>query len=347
MPRGSLNNVSHIFKRVVMAAAGPLPVQNTIEQFKNWARQRKGVFLDTFDESVTHLLCSKEQFEAHGPIIKHALKSGCYIVDYDWFLLAMGGGHESRRPEYYHNLRIEYDKKKEDERKMKRLEDGKRLGERFIDPNLYHVYVDDLLFPYEIELTRFVPETGHVEKHTLYLYESNARPHLYWFGAKFSKRKGDSRPHYHLETEYPTTYDIQLSALKQYFEKKTGIEYEERLVRFATRPADKFQYTPPMRGKSTGRYKLFSRDYCFELNRALRGLSPEEDVVDNRAQGTTDTQDEGVGYDMSDALEGQFTDVMDVSSTDDQGNNEMEVIEADTPMTEFDTDDEEMDADCK
>lgn len=51
-----------------MAAAGPLPVQNTIEQFKNWARQRKGVFLDTFDESVTHLLCSKEQFEAHGPI---------------------------------------------------------------------------------------------------------------------------------------------------------------------------------------------------------------------------------------------------------------------------------------
>lgn len=131
-------------------------------------------------------------------------------------------------------------------------------------------------------------------------------------------------------------------------------------------PADKFQYTPPvsyiagwvaavkiaakhsqMRGKSTGRYKLFSRDYCFELNRALRGLSPEEDVVGNRGQGMTDTQDEGVGYDMSDALEGQFTDVMDVSSTDDQGDDEMEVIEADTPMTEFDTDDEEMDADCK
>lgn len=70
-------------------------------------------------------------------IVKHALKIGCYIVDYDWFLLAMGGGHESRRPEYYHNLRIEYDKKKEDERKMKRLEDGKRLGERFIDPSMY------------------------------------------------------------------------------------------------------------------------------------------------------------------------------------------------------------------
>lgn len=52
-----------IFKGKVFAAAGPLPGQLSVDNLKRWTSLRKGIFLEDFDESVTHLLCTKEQWD--------------------------------------------------------------------------------------------------------------------------------------------------------------------------------------------------------------------------------------------------------------------------------------------
>lgn len=54
--------VRQIFKNRVIAAAGPLPGQLTVDNLKRWTSVRKGVFSDDFDQAVTHLLCTEEQF---------------------------------------------------------------------------------------------------------------------------------------------------------------------------------------------------------------------------------------------------------------------------------------------
>lgn len=49
------------------------------------------------------------------------------------------GGREARQPEQDYDLRAKYNKKKEKARRAIRLERGKRLAERFIDPSSYPV----------------------------------------------------------------------------------------------------------------------------------------------------------------------------------------------------------------
>jgi hypothetical protein len=58
---------TQFLKDRVLAAAGPLPGQLTIENMKRWTSLRKGVFLEDFDDNVTHLLCTKEQFDKKVP----------------------------------------------------------------------------------------------------------------------------------------------------------------------------------------------------------------------------------------------------------------------------------------
>ncbi|TWU72610.1 hypothetical protein ED733_003802 [Metarhizium rileyi] len=300
MPRDSFSTPQPIFKGRIIAAAGPLPDKNTIEKFKTWAKLRKGEFTDTFDERVTHLLCSEGQFNRANPIVRQALKNKCHIVRYEWFLLSMGG-KEARQPEEEHDLRREYIRRKAKERRMMKLERGRRLAKRFIDPNLYRIFDDDLLFSYRVELTRLTRhgsetglETDQLEKYTLYLYESRAKPPLYWFAVKYSKRKGGTQPYYYRETEYPTLWDTQMDAFMAFFKEKTGIDWSERIIRQATMPPTYFQYTAPTGGKSTGRHKLWSRYFCLELNKALRGPSAEmEDTAQPREQAVADEDDDG------------------------------------------------------
>ena len=62
-----------IFQGLVIALAGRIEANNfSPENVKRWTNLRKGSFADTFDESVTHLLCTQEHFDqrvAAGKII--------------------------------------------------------------------------------------------------------------------------------------------------------------------------------------------------------------------------------------------------------------------------------------
>lgn len=53
-----------IFRNLVLCAAGPFEGQYTPERLREWTKLRKGKFLESFDASVTHLLCTKDQFKA-------------------------------------------------------------------------------------------------------------------------------------------------------------------------------------------------------------------------------------------------------------------------------------------
>lgn len=54
--------VRQIFKGRVIAAAGPLPGQLTPQNLRHWTGIRKGRFSEEMDDSVTHLLCTREQY---------------------------------------------------------------------------------------------------------------------------------------------------------------------------------------------------------------------------------------------------------------------------------------------
>lgn len=136
----------------------------------------------------------------------------------------------------------------------------------------YHIYVDRELFPYQIELTRDDAEAGEFgQKYTLcvsippfspitcpliftsthsltplQLWESNAKPHLYWFTAKFIKARGSSQPKYHRPSAHAGKWRPEMDLFADFFRIKTGVAWEDRVVRMKTMPACYFQYSPPV-----------------------------------------------------------------------------------------------------
>ncbi|KAG5937492.1 hypothetical protein E4U53_008183, partial [Claviceps sorghi] len=58
---------SRKFKHMVIAIAGPPPEGLTVDKVKHWTEIRKGRFALDFDEDVTHLLCTREQFRRRVP----------------------------------------------------------------------------------------------------------------------------------------------------------------------------------------------------------------------------------------------------------------------------------------
>ena len=69
------------------------------------------------------------------------------------------------------------------------------------------------------------------------LYESNAEPRLYWFVAKFFKRKGDNQPNFYRPSDTPGRFWREFALLELFFYKKTGIPWERRLMLCGTRAA--------------------------------------------------------------------------------------------------------------
>ncbi|KAM5359094.1 hypothetical protein ACJZ2D_014737 [Fusarium nematophilum] len=266
--------VRQIFKGRVIAAAGPLPGQFTVDKLKIWTSKRKGVFRDDFDDDVTHLLCTQEQFEKKVPRVREALERGksCHLVHLDWFEFSTV--KEKRQPEQLYSMRSIHAKHKAKKREQARIEKGKRDGEKFVNTNFYHIYTDRSNFDYQISITRDDEDTGEMgQRYTLCLWESNASPHLYWFTAKFLKRRGDSQPSYHRPSSCPGKWRAEFDKFQDFFQIKTGINWEDRVTLAMTKPSPYFQYAPPEDGSPVGRRLRFSdSEYCWKINAELRGL---------------------------------------------------------------------------
>ncbi|KAK1242587.1 hypothetical protein MKX08_005399 [Trichoderma sp. CBMAI-0020] len=284
-----------IFKNLVIAAAGPLPGQLTVDSLRQWTTIRKGVFTEDFDEHVTHLLCTREQFNQKLPRIKEALARGKqqHIVHCDWFEIS--AVNDKKEPERDYSMRNILAKQNAAKRELARIEKGKREGERavntsktyvsslqisvqksFVKPtslDLFHIYIDREFFFYQIDITRDDDEKGELgQRYTLYLWESNAKPHLYWFTAKYMKKKGDSQPSFHRPSPCSGPWRREMDLFVGFFRIKTGIEWQDRVLRQKTMPSSFFQYSPPTGGKPVGRRLRFCYDYCLEINARQRGL---------------------------------------------------------------------------
>ncbi|TFB02012.1 hypothetical protein CCMA1212_006015 [Trichoderma ghanense] len=262
-----------IFKNLVIATAGPLPGQLTTENLRQWTTLRKGIFTEDFDDQVTHLLCTREQFDQKLPRIKEALARGKkqHIVHCDWFEIS--AVNDKKLPEREYSMRNILAKQNAAKRELARIERGKREGERAVNTNLFHIYTDRTFFSYQIDITRDDIETGELgQRYTLCLWESNAKPHLYWFAAKFIKKKRASQPSFHRPSPCSGPWRREMDLFMDFFRIKTGIEWQDRVLRQGTMSTSYFQYSPPTGGKPVGRRLRFCYEYCLEVNAQLRGL---------------------------------------------------------------------------
>ncbi|PNH42830.1 hypothetical protein VD0004_g4518 [Verticillium dahliae] len=237
-----------IFKNMVLATAGPLPGQFTEENLAMWIKQRKGQFVKDMDQSVTHLLCTDEQYKARKKIkrIKEAQQKGSRIrvVHYDWFEFSCNRNKKLPEKEYY------FDNLLAEERAKRRKQLAKARSQRNLAIDLYRVFADVCPFEYQVELFRiFTDNFGTCEeKYVLYLFQSFAKPTLYWFGVKYYKKddgkrwllKAINRP-----SPCSRPFYTEFDKFKDFFRLKTGIAWHERITKAGTTERTYFQYTPP------------------------------------------------------------------------------------------------------
>ncbi|XXG96574.1 hypothetical protein Hte_002860 [Hypoxylon texense] len=249
-PRGS--GRANLLRGYEIAIADSLGPGWTATDVSRWVTYHGGSFSNTVGEGVTHLLATPEQFKQKLPAVKKALKfKATHIVTKDWLEDTLEKRRRLKEREYSLRevLREENAKKQLDEKVQKGIEQG----ETFVNTNLYHIYRDETYFSYEITITRDDEAAGNVgQKYVIYLWESNAKPHLYHFVTKFYKKPRENRPIIYRPHDTPGLLKRELDDFKSFFHKKTGIEWDERIVKQGTMPADKFQYQPPTGGKPVG-----------------------------------------------------------------------------------------------
>ncbi|KAK1769225.1 hypothetical protein QBC33DRAFT_347514 [Phialemonium atrogriseum] len=244
-----------IFRDLVVSMACQLGGQWTDTNISRWVNQRSGVFITEMNNSVTHLICSPEEFKKRGPRVKQALKRGaaCHIVSVDWLEDSINKKRRLKEKPYLLTTALKQERAKI-RREVKEAK-GLEQAERFVNSNLYHTYTDATYFRYEITLTRDdAEEEIKGQRYTLYLFESNARPHLYLFAAKLYKKHRDPQPNFFRPSQTPQSFSTEFDRFKSFFRKKTGIEWDERLIKARTADKGHFSYSPPVSEPTKGHW---------------------------------------------------------------------------------------------
>ncbi|KAK4034920.1 hypothetical protein C8A01DRAFT_18363 [Parachaetomium inaequale] len=245
-----------IFRGLTIAAAGDLggSAQWTDANISRWVGLREGKFVRAMGEDVTHVVCSGEEFKRKEGFVKLALKrpKTCQIVTLDWLEDSMLKQKRLDEEPYSHLRAL----KRERERERKRLMVIKGLEKavKEVNPNLYHLYRDHTFFQYEVVMTRDDEGAGiQGERYVMSIFESNnAKPRLYWFIARFFKKKGDTLAKIHRPSHAPGVFAREFDLFEKFFQKKTGVPWAQRLVRAGTTDNSCFQYQPPTGGKPVG-----------------------------------------------------------------------------------------------
>ncbi|KAK4106743.1 hypothetical protein N658DRAFT_520225 [Parathielavia hyrcaniae] len=259
-----------LFLGLTIARAGDLKAKKGRRQqwsdanVAQWVALRGGKYVgEKLDGGgdVTHLVCSRGEFRrrggfnhGHDPATPKLSKT-CQIVSPDWLEDSML--KKKRQPEHDFSHVEQLKRERNREQKALMAIKGLEKAEKEVDPNFYHLHRDHTFFQYEVALTRrvWVAKEGvfQEERHLLSLYESNTgKPHLYWFVAKFYKKKGDSPSGFHRPSHAPGVFAREFAHFEYFFQEKAGIPWAERLVKAGTAGKDRFQYQPPTGGKPVG-----------------------------------------------------------------------------------------------
>ncbi|KAK2029900.1 hypothetical protein LX32DRAFT_718009 [Colletotrichum zoysiae] len=255
--------VRGIFKNLVIAAAGNFPDDCPNEQAAmEWTKLRKGRFSSDLDDSVTHLVCTDEDFKDRkkNRRIKQAEKGKrkIHIVSWDWFRFSCT--HNKKLREKHYDFSATRYKEKEKSRQQLKIQQKVRnatIGQTWMNPDLYRIFTDKTLFEYKVDLFRTSEdEYGALhEKYELYLFESHAKPRLYWFGAKLFHKKDSGKWQargVERTSLTPGLFNQEFQHFVKFFELKTSVRWWDRVIKTGTREKIFFNYSPPICGKPVG-----------------------------------------------------------------------------------------------
>ncbi|KAI0023242.1 hypothetical protein F4780DRAFT_103471 [Xylariomycetidae sp. FL0641] len=244
-------------KGMKIAVAGPLSEEGwTDEKIAKWVAIRGGEFSYTMEADVTHVLTSVEAWEDRkkDKKLREAMTRGkkCAIVFAEWLEHCIEQKKKLKVDPY---LLTKWQK---EQHKQKRAAPAASGQEDEVDPLRFDVYRDETYFGYHITLIRNDEDSdrkkGVNEKIQLTLFESKAKPHLYYVRANYGGRKHAGKQLKWTSSETPQTFEISLVSFKKFFKRRTGIRWDERLdkdKRGTTVPG-KFTYLHPTGGKPEG-----------------------------------------------------------------------------------------------
>ncbi|EPE03299.1 brct domain containing protein [Ophiostoma piceae UAMH 11346] len=210
-PEASTRSNKSKFKRstrilhgVTIATAGSLGPGWTDTDVARWMGYNGGRFVaalsDKNDDGVTHVLSTLEEFskpkKKQCTNLRRALdrgtgKRGVHIVLQDWLEDSLYKRRRLRETRYL--LRnVNRESKQAPEERQKKLAEqqarGQSQAETFIN-------TDCTGFSYKVTISRDHEAAGILgERYLLYLFESHAKPPLYWFAARHYKSRKHSRP---------------------------------------------------------------------------------------------------------------------------------------------------------
>ncbi|KAK4232155.1 hypothetical protein QBC38DRAFT_523403 [Podospora fimiseda] len=255
-----------LFHRFTIAVAlSHYPTHWNDGKIHQWITLRGGKYVRENKEIdwklLTHLVVDEKEFKKMGPEVKKALSHNrIHVVALEWLEFSMI--QKKVLPVSEYSMRTVLKEEREKERRLKEVAKGSELAERAVNTNFFHVYYDQTHFRYELEITRECEATddeneqivaGDREKYTLTIYESHALPNLYFFLAKFSKSKHDAQPKYYRPSESPGLFWQEFSLFESFFQIKTGVPWNHRLLSKSTGSAGGyFQYLVPTGGKPVG-----------------------------------------------------------------------------------------------
>ncbi|KAI1384622.1 uncharacterized protein F4822DRAFT_433163 [Hypoxylon trugodes] len=236
-------------KNCTVAIAGHLGDEWSSESVERWCSYNGATYSNIVDADVTHLLATPKQFKDRVSAVKAALQyKKTHIVTKDWFEDCLTKKRHLKETPYS----LKEDEKKANAKK-RREEKAQKAMEKavdFVNTTTNHIYRDSTYFSYEVLLTRQGEE--HVERYVLYLFESNAKPHLYHFAAKFYKKPRDSHPGIYRPSQTAKRFSREFAEFKEFFRQKTGLHWDDRIAKAGTVLEGKFQYQPPTGGKPVG-----------------------------------------------------------------------------------------------
>ncbi|KAH6661209.1 hypothetical protein BKA67DRAFT_531276 [Truncatella angustata] len=258
MPTGGLNGKpsARVFQGRVVALAGDITSQYkeyTDTNLSKWLKNFGGRFSLDFDESVTQLVATADQWKKKVPKVKEALRRRIPVVDPDWLDSSMRDDYKRLEPKKYEHatLQKEVNAKK---RRSEQVRKGVKQGENYINTNLYRIYRDETNFECRIVLLR---EEG--ERFIIELWESNNDPKLYFFACRYHKKAGATgktlRP-----SETPGCLEREMRMFCDAFKTKTGVLWHDRLRKardgvvkaYAGEKNGGFRYELPTGGKPVG-----------------------------------------------------------------------------------------------
>ncbi|KAI0448054.1 hypothetical protein F4803DRAFT_5541 [Xylaria telfairii] len=242
-----------IFKDCVVSIAGDLDDYDWREEkVKQWVHYWGGTFSSIVDGNVTHLLCTKKNFDKNIADVRVALRSkDTKIVRRDWLEDSINKVVRLKTLPY--QLDEEAKQEKAKTRQIQKREKYSKNAENYVDEGFWHVYSDSTYFQYQIQLKRDDKESGNVgEKYLLTLWESNAKPYNYQCTVLFTKKGSRSKSSRCPPDGTPVNLKTGLKAFERLFRKKTGIEWNDRIEKMGTMGLEHFQYQPPSGGKPVG-----------------------------------------------------------------------------------------------